>query len=228
MKNEIENRINLRHPCIAAPIGLIFPIESSCPREFKFVRLYLEGCSLEEVLLEPPGWWTSTVKAKTIAGIVLGLRFAHSLGLIHGKLTTNNILFDLDHCIQIVDFRPILFEVCETADEYEDEDDEKGELGGFATQRWMPKRDLQAFASILSRIMIPRSATDKDSVPIKIPAFVSKILESGCSSSSETLHSFDAIFETLKQNNFRIESGVDSAEVFGFVNWVESLEYPVK
>jgi tRNA A-37 threonylcarbamoyl transferase component Bud32 len=50
------------------------------------------------------------VKAKTVAGIVLALRFAHSLGLVHGQLTTNNIVFDSDHCIEMVQFNPIVLE----------------------------------------------------------------------------------------------------------------------
>jgi hypothetical protein len=71
--NEIENLINLRHPCIAAPIGFAFRIESGIRRELKIVRKYLEGCSLLEVISVNPHWWTSTVKAKAIAGIVLAL-----------------------------------------------------------------------------------------------------------------------------------------------------------
>jgi serine/threonine protein kinase len=104
MENEIERMINLVHPCIAAPIGFVVSIESGSREELKIVRLYLEGCSLFEVVSVNPIWWTSTVKAKAIAGIVLGLRFAHSLGLLHGHLTSHNILFDSDHCIQIVDW----------------------------------------------------------------------------------------------------------------------------
>jgi hypothetical protein len=117
-ESEIERMINLRHPCIAAPIGFVVPIESSNRRELKIVRLYLEGCSLLEVLSVNPLWWTSTVKAKAIAGIVLGLRFAHSFGLLHGHLTGNNIFFDSDHCIQIVDFQAIVFEVGENESEH--------------------------------------------------------------------------------------------------------------
>jgi serine/threonine protein kinase len=94
LENKIENLMNLRHPCITAPIGFVFRIESGSRRELKIVRLYLEGCSLSEVLSVNPIWWTSAVKAKTVAGIVLALRFAHSLGLIHGHLTGTNILFD--------------------------------------------------------------------------------------------------------------------------------------
>jgi serine/threonine protein kinase len=93
MENEIENLINLRHPCIAGPIGFSFGIDPGSQQELKIVRLYLEGCSLAEVLSIVPVWWTSTLKAKVVAGIVLGLRFAHSLGLLHGHLTGNNIFF---------------------------------------------------------------------------------------------------------------------------------------
>jgi hypothetical protein len=78
--NELEKMINLRHPCIAVPIGFVFPIESGIRQKLKIVRMYLEGCSLLEVISVNPIWWTSTVKAKAVAGIVLGIRFAHSLG----------------------------------------------------------------------------------------------------------------------------------------------------
>jgi hypothetical protein len=45
IENEIVKMIDLRHPCIAAPIGFVLPIESSNREELKVVRLYLEGCS---------------------------------------------------------------------------------------------------------------------------------------------------------------------------------------
>jgi hypothetical protein len=38
----------------------------------------------------------SDSKRKAVAGLVLGLRFGHSLGLIQGYWTTNSILLDLD------------------------------------------------------------------------------------------------------------------------------------
>jgi hypothetical protein len=119
IENELENLINLRHPCISAPIGFVVPNESGNLRELKIVRLHLPVSSLSEVLSGNPVWWTSTVKAKVIAGIVLGLRFAHSLGLIHGHLTARHIFFDWEHCIQIVDFDWIGLKVGESKDEDE-------------------------------------------------------------------------------------------------------------
>jgi hypothetical protein len=162
MENEIEKFINLQHPCIAAPIGFVVPIESGNAQELKIVRLYLEGCSLAEVLSVRPVWWTSTVKAKVVAGIVLGLRFVHSLGLLHGRLTTSNILFDSDHCLQIVDFRPILLEVGEN------ESKKKPQLESFSGEELTPKTDVHAFASILFEIVVGRPAKGETSLPTDI------------------------------------------------------------
>jgi serine/threonine protein kinase len=67
----------------------------------KIARRYATGGSLAEVLSDAPA------KAKAIAGIALGLRFAHSLGLLHRGLKASNVLFDADRRIQIADFRPI-------------------------------------------------------------------------------------------------------------------------
>jgi hypothetical protein len=216
IENEIEVLIHLGHPCISAPIGFVLPIESGSLGELKIVRLYLEGCSLLEVVSVNPIWWTSTVKAKAVAGIVLCLRFAHSLGLVHGHLTRNNILFDSDHCIQIVDFKPIVLEVNET---------EHGtQLVGFSWKGWTWERDLQAFASILFELVFGRPPQSETSIPTGIPDFVSRIIKSGLFSVSGQSYSFNSILDILKQNDFQIEDGVDSAEVSAFVRWVESAE----
>jgi serine/threonine protein kinase len=230
IKKEIENLINLRHPCIAIPIGFIVRIESGSPQELKIVRFYMEGCSLAEVFSVCPVWWTSTIKAKVVAGIVLGLEFAHSLGLVHGGLTANNILFDFNHCIQIVDFQPIGLEFDESEGEHESEGESESEgkttLGGFSEQRWTPKTDLYGFASILFEIVVGRPAHGEVSIPRNIPAFVSQIIEAGLWSGRQ--YSFHDILEILKKNNFEIEDGIDSAEVFAFISWVESAEQSEK
>jgi serine/threonine protein kinase len=188
-ESDIENLINLRHPCITAPIGFVFRIESGSRQELKIVRLYLEGCSLAEVLSVNPIWWTSTVKAKAIAGIVLGLRFAHSLGLVHGHLTGNNILFDSDHCIEIVDFHPIALEVSEVEieGESENESEEGSQFNRFSRQEWTAQRDIQAFASILFELVSGRPLEGEASSLTGIPDFVSRIIKSGLSYLQEKL-----------------------------------------
>jgi serine/threonine protein kinase len=226
IENELEKLINLRHPCITPPIGFVFPIESGSRQKLKIVRMYLEGRSLLEVVSVNPKWWTSTVKAKAVAGLVLGLRFAHSLGLVHGHLTVNNILFDSDHSIQIVDFNSIIVEVGENESRRESE--EGAQLVGFSGEGLALEKDIQAFASILFELMLGHPPQGEAFIPTGIAGFVSKIIKSGLSALSGRRCSFNTILKILKQNDFRIEDGVDSAEVSAFVKWVESAEYPEK
>jgi serine/threonine protein kinase len=217
IKNEIEKLINLRHPCIAAPIGFVFRIESDSRQELNIVQMYFESCSLADVLRINPAWWTSTMKAKMIASLVLGLRFVHSLGLIHGHLTSNDILLNSDDYIQIIDFDPIVFKVSESK--------EVTRLEGFSEEGWTLKNDIEAFVSILSEVVVGSLPQNESSIPTGIPDFVSRIIKSKFSPVSSTRYSFNTILEILKQNKFEIEDGVDSAEVFRFVSWVESIEH---
>jgi hypothetical protein len=206
IEQKIEYLINLCHPCIAVPMGFGLASES---RELKILRLYFESESLSEVIVANPAWWTPTAKAKAIAGLVLGLRFAHSLGLIHGCLTTNSIVFDLNHRIQITDFLRSLSgrAIC-----------------GFSTEGWNPETDIRGFVSILFEIIAGCPPSDKAAILADVPLFVSEMIDAGLSGESIRLPSFRDIFETLKWHDFGIMADVDSADVLTFVGWVELLE----
>jgi serine/threonine protein kinase len=91
---------------IAPLIGFALPGESSGRLDFKTARLHAAEGSLAAVLSAPPAWWTPTAKAKAVAGIALGLRFAHGLGLLHCGLKASNVLVDAARRIQIADFSP--------------------------------------------------------------------------------------------------------------------------
>jgi hypothetical protein len=119
-----------------------------------------------------------------------------------------------------VDSSPILFEI----DESENEDGRL--LEGISRERWTLERDIQRFASILFELVFGHPPQDETSIPSGIPDFVSRIIKSGLSPLSGTSSSFNTILKILKQNNFKIEDGIDSAEVSKFVSWVESAEYP--
>jgi serine/threonine protein kinase len=98
---EIEKLMNVTHPCIAAPFGFILPKAS---KELKIARLYTQSNSLKDVLSARSLWFTPTARAIAFAGIVLGIEFLHSFGLIHGCLKPSNVLFDEYHRIRIADF----------------------------------------------------------------------------------------------------------------------------
>jgi hypothetical protein len=88
--------------------------------------------------------------------------------------------------------------------------------------------DIEAFASILFEIIVGRPSRGEISVPRAIPGFVSKLIEAALQLKSEDKCSFNDIFEILKWNDFRIEDGVDSAEVSAFLSLTESAECPEK
>jgi hypothetical protein len=204
--HKIENLINLCHPCISAPIGFVFAAGSG---ELKVVQFHSESPTLKEIISANPLWWTPTVKAKAVAGVVLALRFWHSLGLIHGCLTTNSIVFDWNHHIQITDV------FCELS---------ALDVCGFSREGWTPKMDIRGFVSVLFEIIVGRPPNDETDIPADVPIFVYDLIKAGLSSEMGRRFSFLNVFETLKLHDFKIIAGVDSAEVLSFVDWIEQLE----
>jgi hypothetical protein len=77
-----------------------------------------------------------TTKAKAIAGLALGLRFGHSLGLLHGHLTSNNV---------------------NRLAEQDWNNSEKVDIGGFSEKCWTLMADIREFAEILSVIAVGAS-----------------------------------------------------------------------
>jgi hypothetical protein len=57
---------------------------------------------------------------------------------MHGRLAGHNILFDSDHCIQIVDYNRILLEVGENKNGNENESEGGIQLVGFSRERRTP------------------------------------------------------------------------------------------
>jgi serine/threonine protein kinase len=184
----------------------------------------VSGISLSEVISKNPVWWTATAKSKAVAGIVLGLRFAHSLGLIHGHLNSRNILFDSDDRIEITDFGVKCEEI-----EANQSDGDVG-AGGISDAGWSRKIDIDGFMSILIEIVVGHPATQSDVsngrviLPRDVPMFVLEMISADQSSDQKISESFNNIFDHLKRHNFEIQSGVDSAEVLSFVRWIEWLE----
>jgi serine/threonine protein kinase len=189
IQQEIEILKNLRHPCIEGPIGFVVPLES---RTLKIIRSYMDT-TLSEVLSTSPHWWTATTKAKTVVGLVLGLRFAHSLGLLHGSLKASNVLFDADGCIHIADF-------CMNRLSGREGSDCRIGMGGFFGEGWTPKGDVRGFARILFEIIAGHLVTDAAAaneiaiLPLDLPVFVSEMIRKGLSSTlNRGIHSMTSL-----------------------------------
>jgi serine/threonine protein kinase len=100
---EVESMICLRHPCVIPIVG--YSIDSRTLRA-EIGSKYAVNGSLRDALktLPPPRFVDDTGMAIIVCGIVLGMKFIHSRGLIHGDLKPENILVnELGHA-GIVDF----------------------------------------------------------------------------------------------------------------------------
>jgi hypothetical protein len=100
----------------------------------------------------------------------------------------------------------------------------------LSSDRWSPHLDIHGFVLILFEIIVgyPMMQSGVGNgqirVPTNVPIFVLELIEAGLSPGSRRQQSFNDIFNILKENDFEIVSGVDSADVLTFVNWVESFE----
>jgi serine/threonine protein kinase len=173
--------------------------------------------------------------------IVLGIKFLHSFGLIHGGLKPSNVLFDEYHRIQIADFgrnRLDLRKSAATARRVPSEFEAPEMLSG---EERTPKIDVFSFALILFEIVVglpaigrtstseesgklPANACERVEIPGFVPEFVFVLIESGLSVNPRERPSFNDISEALNKNCFRITDEVDSDEVSAFVSLVESSE----
>jgi serine/threonine protein kinase len=243
VQSEIEKQMNLKHPCVAAPFGFVI---SSNWTALKIVRVYSPIGSLEKVLQTSPSWWTMTMKSITVVGIVLGLRFVHSFGLVCMNLKPTNILFDHSHRIQIVDIIPN-----QTALYCRENFDESTRQANRVLSKFVApevlighkptqKADVYSFALILFSIVVghyPFEETDDrgcwaerdvivdgDAIPRYVSGFVRQLILSGLSTNPNDRPSFNDIIAVLKENNFKIVEEVDSEAVFAFFDSVELSE----
>jgi serine/threonine protein kinase len=208
-------------------------------KQLKIARLYIQSGSLKDVLSTRPLWWTPTAKAIAIAEIVLGMKFLHSFGLMHGGLKPSNVLFDEYHRIQIADFGRNRLDLCESAAT------ERGFESEFETreirssEERTAKIDVFSFRLIMFEIVVglpalgqisrleelgklSTKAYERVEIPGFVLEFVSMLIESGLSANPNEKPSFNDVSKALKKNYFRIADGVDSDKASSFVGLVES------
>jgi hypothetical protein len=209
IEKEIEKWLNLKHRCIAAPIG--FAVSGGGAVELRAVRPYAEDGSLAEVLARPPPRWTATAKAIAVVGLALGLRFLNGVGHPHGRLRPNCVLFEGGDAIQIAGIGAV-----------------RSGGGGCDAEFMVPeiesgaaptaKADAFSFARIVSRIAADNRPTRT------VPKFVADLIADGLSAQPSHRPSFGAIIVRLEAKRFEIEEGVNSEAVWAFVRAVEAAE----
>jgi hypothetical protein len=109
---------------------------------------------------------------------------------------------------------------------FQDEESEEcctEDVGSFSGKYWSPTADVHASARILWEIVVGCSS-DQCELNRSLPSFVLELIGESQSMYSIATKSFAPIFETRKQNDFKIIEGVEAMEVSSFVNWIEWCE----
>jgi serine/threonine protein kinase len=110
-----------------------------------------------------PPEWDATARSKAVLGIVAGMTFVHSLGILHGNLWLSRILLDGNFEVRIADL--------ELASEYDPDYPEENSAGRIClvmapevieTGRYTSKADVYSFAVCLYSLFAPPQRFDDD------------------------------------------------------------------
>jgi serine/threonine protein kinase len=192
----------------------------------------------------------STTIVRIIVGIVLAMCFLHSESVIHLDLTPNNILLNWDWTVRICDFghslsidhpEPIL-SIHQGATEpwrnldyrYLAPECYKGVI--------VPESDVFSFGLILYELIIGRPVFPKCMGSYKIEMILqsddwqlsiqddvilstAKLIRDCLAIDYRERPSFFEILGRLKSNQFKLMTGVNSAEIANFVDTIEAYEF---
>lgn len=95
-----------QHPCIAEMIGFINQTELESA--FVIYELSANG-TLQNIINAQPKIWNSTRKAICVMEIVTGMKYLHSLDIIHKYLKPSNIIFDKNFHAKMCDYSESTF-----------------------------------------------------------------------------------------------------------------------
>jgi serine/threonine protein kinase len=244
---EIELLSKLNHPCIIEFEGFSL---GNANEGLKIATIYAEGGLLKEVLHSNPIWWNCTAKSLTIVGIVMGMRYLHSKGILHRDLKPSNILMNgRDHKVQICDFHVSRLKTIEKTftgmvgtvqymapEIYRMSCDSEGGFSPDPTE----KMDVFSFGLILYEIIVGQKVfpdnldlanvmyrvlnEKRAEIPGWIPAFVFQLISKCWDDDPENRPTFKEIFEVLRMNEFKISHECDSTVIESYVERIECKE----
>jgi serine/threonine protein kinase len=186
---------------------------------------------------------------KIIAGIVLAMRYIHSQGIIHGDLTPDNILLDLDWTVRICDFgESVSFD---QRKHFSPIHRHKSPFNEFAPSHYLapecyggvavPESDVFSFGLILYKLIVGRSLFPKGKSPYR--AGVEMIRGDWCPDIPNTVipmteelirdclaldyrhrPSFTDVLQRLEAIEFKLIADVESVKIESFVTAIEKQE----
>jgi serine/threonine protein kinase len=231
---EVESLIHLSHPCVVAIVGYSLATRTA-PAQIG--TRYAANGSLRDALAKSVRFLDDTGKAIVVCGIVIGMAFIHSRGVLHRDLKPENILLDERGFAQIGDLGTSRFwdpgltltaqvgtPLYMAPEMYADPCD----------YTWAV--DVYSFALIVYAVLVGQPAfpltlaptalvedvvmDDRPPLPVDKDATVKTIVERGWSVDATMRPSFDEIFSVPELIEFKLNPGVDPARVHDFMSLV--------
>jgi hypothetical protein len=235
---EVEMLVRSQHPCIVTFVGYSLPGQGVSPQ---IATKYPSKGSLQSAFDEmrsgaTPSFLEKTAMAKIVSGIVLGMRYIHSRGIVYGSLAPENIFLDEDGGPRIGGFGAGIFRdvnttltvklgnACYAAPETFD--------GVYSTAS-----DVYSFALILYELVtkepvFPNGTPlqviqekgkrgERPEIPEAVHPVVRRVVTQGWAAEPSVRPSFDQILTSMKDIQFRIVDSVIWWQVDRFVQLVE-------
>jgi hypothetical protein len=236
--HDIEMLACLRHPCVISLVGY------SLPTGIEAAQVGTEFAAkgpLQTALGRRSSSLDDTSKAIVIVGLVLGMQFAHLIGVVHRDLDPKNILFDEKSYVEIDGFgrsrfiEPnLMLTTAVGAGVYM-----APEM--YETDDYTQAVDIFSFAVIFNELLFgepafltrtKQSAAKKEvmrgvsgEVPASTDPTVRDIITRGWSPDPGERPSFDDILSALEGIEFRVTPSVDSVKVAAYVEMVRGPSF---
>jgi serine/threonine-protein kinase len=232
---ELDVLAKLYHPCIVRIFGRVFPDAS---RSAEIQIEYAPNGSLSDVLAkiqqgQSPFFWNPTGIGIIICGIVLGMRYVHSSGVVHRDLNPGNILLRSEGYPMISDFG-----TCHLESDDGTPASESGTAYYSAPELWLEgvvatrKSDVFSFGLLLyelivgspvfcesdGALVVARRLEHRDFPPIPADcgSLMQDLIPRCWSANPDDRPSFGEILELFQRHQFRLLPNADAKAIQEF------------
>lgn len=230
---EVEILCEASHPCTVRIFGFCFFSSEQEPARIA-IEFYEHGTLFDlmdrSIRGERVSEFTPTVKAIIVVGVCYGMRFLHSLDIIHRNLNPKKIFLDSSYRPKIGGFGNSKFFDCENTMTVDGVFNSAAYVAPEASSHdYDSKVDVYSFGLILREISTNRWSNQRErphSNPIMegVSSLTAGIIDGCLESDPRRRLSFEDIIEHLKGDNFKLFDGINIEEVLQYAASIEKCE----